>query len=41
MQYSSESVNALVEQFAKLPTIGRKTAQRLASYILKMPRSEV
>ena len=41
MPYSSESVNALVEQFAKLPTIGRKTAQRLASYILKMPRSEV
>lgn len=41
MHYSSESVEALVEQFAKLPTIGRKTAQRLASYVLKMPRSEV
>lgn len=25
----------------RLPTIGRKTAQRLAAYILKMPREEV
>ncbi len=25
----------------KLPTVGRKTAQRLVSYVLKMPRSEV
>lgn len=41
MHYSSESVEALVEQFAKLPTIGRKTAQRLASYVLKMSRAEV
>ena len=40
-QYTSRSVEALVEQFSKLPTIGRKTAQRLASYILKMPRTEV
>lgn len=41
MHFTSESVEALVEQFSKLPTIGRKTAQRLASYVLKMPRSEV
>ncbi len=41
MQFSSESVEALVEQLTKLPTIGRKTAQRLASFILKMPRAEV
>lgn len=41
MQYSSESVEALVEQFMRLPTIGRKTAQRLVSYVLKMPRTEV
>ncbi len=41
MHYSSESVDALVEQFMKLPSIGRKTAQRLASYVLKMSRSEV
>lgn len=41
MTYTSESVEALVEQFTKLPTIGRKTAQRLASYVLKMPREDV
>lgn len=41
MHFTSESVEALVEQFSKLPTIGRKTAQRLASYVLKMSRAEV
>ena len=41
MHYTSESVEALVEQFTKLPTIGRKTAQRLAAYVLKMPREDV
>lgn len=41
MQFTSESVEALVEQFTKLPSIGRKTARRLASYVLKMPREEV
>ena len=41
MQFTSESVEALVEQFMKLPTIGRKTAQRLVSFVLKMPREEV
>jgi recombination protein RecR len=41
MTYTSESVEALVEQFTRLPTIGRKTAQRLAAYVLKMPREEV
>lgn len=41
MQFTSESVETLVEQFAKLPTIGRKTARRLTAYILKMSREEV
>ncbi|MDA0378460.1 MAG: recombination mediator RecR [Bacteroidetes bacterium] len=41
MQYSSESVETLVEQFATLPGIGRKTARRLASFILKQPRAAV
>jgi recombination protein RecR len=41
MQFTSESVEALVEQFAKLPTVGRKTARRLAAFVLKMPREEV
>ncbi|PSQ82763.1 MAG: recombination protein RecR [Bacteroidetes bacterium QS_7_67_15] len=41
MQYTSESVETLVEQFAQLPSVGRKTARRLASYVLKMPRENV
>ncbi|MFQ5568975.1 MAG: recombination mediator RecR [Rhodothermales bacterium] len=41
MQFTSESVEALVEQLTKLPTIGRKTAQRLAAYVLKMSRDDV
>lgn len=41
MLYTSESVETLVEQFSKLPTIGRKTARRLAAFVLKMPREEV
>ncbi|MDX1740016.1 MAG: recombination mediator RecR [Rhodothermales bacterium] len=41
MTFTSESVEALVEQLSKLPTIGRKTAQRLAAYILKMSREDV
>jgi recombination protein RecR len=41
MQFTSESVETLVEQFSKLPTVGTKTARRLANYVLKMPREEV
>ena len=41
MHLTSETVEALVEQLSKLPTVGRKTAQRLAAFILKMPREEV
>jgi recombination protein RecR len=41
MQITSESVENLVDQLARLPTVGRKTAQRLAAYVLKMPREEV
>lgn len=41
MQHTSQSVEALVEQFAQLPTVGRKTARRLAAYVLKMPREKV
>ena len=41
MQFTSESVETLVEQFSTLPTIGTKTARRLANYVLKMPRDEV
>src|SRR5690625_7992165 len=41
MHLSSESVEILVEQFTKLPTIGRKTARRLAAYVLKMSKEDV
>ena len=41
MHLTSETVEALVENLAKLPTVGRKTAQRLAAFVLKMPREEV
>lgn len=39
--YTAESVEQLAEQFAQLPGIGRKTAHRLALYVLKMEREEV
>lgn len=41
MVYTAESVEHLVEQLAQLPGIGRKTAHRLALYVLKMERDEV
>lgn len=41
MFYTAESVEQLAEQFAQLPGIGRKTAHRLALYVLKMSREEV
>jgi len=37
MDYFPPALEALVEQFAKLPGIGRKSAQRLALYILDEP----
>lgn len=40
MTYSSESVERLVEQFAQLPGIGRKTAHRLALYVVKISKEE-
>ncbi len=41
MLYTSEALQQLIEEFAGLPGIGRKTAQRLALHILKQPREEV
>ena len=40
MRYSSAALEALIDEFAKLPGVGRKTAQRLAMYILREPRAE-
>ena len=37
MQYFPPSLEKLVEQFARLPGIGRKSAQRLAFFVLSLP----
>jgi recombination protein RecR len=39
--FTAESIEQLAEQFSQLPGIGRKTAHRLALYIVKMEREEV
>lgn len=41
MLHTSEALEQLIEELAGLPGIGRKTAQRLALYILKQPREDV
>jgi recombination protein RecR len=41
MLHTSEALEQLIAEFAKLPGIGRKTAQRLALYVMKRPREEV
>lgn len=40
MSYYSPSIEKLIESFEKLPSIGNKTAVRLAFYILNAPQSE-
>lgn len=37
MQYTSKSIERLVEILSSLPTIGRKTAQRLTFHLLRQP----
>jgi len=39
--FTAESIEQLAEQFSRLPGIGRKTAHRLALYVVKMQREEV
>lgn len=41
MNYYSESIQNLIEELAKLPSIGAKSAQRLAFHILNMPEERV
>lgn len=40
MRYFPAALERLTEQFAKLPGIGGKTAQRLAFYMLSLPEEE-
>jgi recombination protein RecR len=38
---TSDSLDQLIEEFAQLPGVGRKSAQRMAMYILKLSKEEV
>lgn len=40
MEYYSESLSKLINELARLPGIGHKTAQRLAMHLLKVPKEE-
>ena len=40
MQYFPAALQELADQFARLPGIGGKTAQRLAFYVLSLPQQE-
>ncbi|MBN1442627.1 MAG: recombination protein RecR [Planctomycetes bacterium] len=40
MECSTRSLQQLIEEFQKLPGIGRKSAERLAYYVLRAPREE-
>lgn len=41
MQFTSESIEHVVELFSTLPTIGKKTARRLAFHLLRQPQEFV
>lgn len=41
MNYFPESINNLIEELSQLPSIGSKSAQRLAFHILNMPEERV
>jgi recombination protein RecR len=41
MLYSSNAVEAAIDALMKLPGLGRKSAQRLVFFLLKIPRPEV
>ena len=40
MQYFPPALERQVEQFARLPGIGHKTAQRLAFFVLSLPEED-
>ena len=39
-EYNVAPLAKLIDQFERLPGIGKKTAQRLAYYVLDLPKSE-
>ncbi len=40
MAYDVEALSRLVEQFMKIPSVGRKTAQRMAFHVLNLPKKD-
>ena len=40
MQYNAVPLQKLIEQFERMPGIGRKTAQRIAFYILSLDQKD-
>ena len=41
MEYYSSQISKLIEELSRLPSIGAKTAQRLAFHIINMPQDQV
>ena len=41
MEFYPVAIEKLIEEFAKLPSIGQKTAQRLTLHVLNLPEDEV
>ena len=41
MDYYSSRINALIDELAKLPGVGQKSAQRLAFHLISMPKEQV
>lgn len=41
MDFYPVAIEKLIGEFAKLPSVGQKTAQRLAMYVLNLPEDEV
>lgn len=41
MEFYPVAIEKLIEEFAKLPGIGKKTAQRLTLHVLNLPKDEV
>ena len=41
MEYYSKQISRMIEELSRLPGIGSKSAQRLAFYILHMPKEDV
>ncbi|MBF0586717.1 recombination protein RecR [Prosthecochloris sp. N3] len=41
MRYTSAAIETLIEEFSRLPGVGRKTAQRLAMHVLQQPSADI